>query len=139
MEKSRYVQQVLDTFKQSFPATWIEDLNWDDKNNRTQNYKVGLSKIISFRLATFQYFSELVLAGDQLVSDTSMLDELLSETEIEIVPQGRDFQSKLAQEYINLLIDTRDSISLVKYHINITRERFSNQKQEALINAITMQ
>ena len=136
MEKSRYVQQVLDTFKQSFPATWIEDLNWDDKNNRTQKYKVGLSKIISFRLATFQYFSELVLAGDQLVSDTSMLDELLSETEIEIVPQGRDFKSKLAQEYINLLIDTRDSISLVKYHINITRERFSNQKQEALINAI---
>lgn len=108
MEKSRYVQQVLDTFKQSFPATWIEDLNWDDKNNRTQKYKVGLSKIISFRLATFQYFSELVLAGDQLVSDTSMLDELLSETEIEIVPQGRDFKSKLAQEYINLLIDTRD-------------------------------
>lgn len=136
MEKSRYVQHVLDTFRQYFPTTWIDDLNWDDKNSRTQNYKSGLSQIISFRLTAFQCFSKLILAGDQLVSDTSMIDELLAETEIDIVPQGRDLKSRLTQEYLNLLIDTRDSISLVKYHINITRERFSNQKQEALINAI---
>ena len=137
MKQSHYIQQVLDTFKQSFPVNWIENLNWEDKNHRGQNYKNGLSQIINFRLITFQCFSKLVLAGEQLVIDTSNLDDLMSETEIEIVPTGnKSFKSRLMQAYLDLLIDTRDSIFLVKYHINITRERFSDQKKESLINAI---
>jgi hypothetical protein len=136
MKQSYYIQQVLDAFKQSFPVNWIEDLNLDDKSKSTQNYKKGLSQIINFRQITFQCFSKLVLAGEHLVIDTSNLDDLMSETEIEIVPAGNRIKSQLMQAYMDLLIDTRDSISLVKYHINITRERFSDQKKESLINAI---
>ena len=76
MEESKYAQTILDEFKNKFPVGWIDQLNWNV--NKNQQLRTGLANILDFQIKLFENLSKLILSGDQLVSKTNCLDELLN-------------------------------------------------------------
>lgn len=135
MKESKFAKAILDEFKQKFPEGWIDQLNWAD--HRNQKLRTGLAMILDFQIKLFENLSKLVLSGDQLASETKSLDELQILSTEDIVPEeSKSLKSRLQAKYAELLIDIRDSVYLVKYHKDLTTERFQPQGEKVLIRAI---
>lgn len=135
MEESKYASAVLDEFKNTFPEGWIDQLDW--KEHKNQSLRSGLACILDFQIKLFENLAKLILSGDQLVSKTDSLDELLRLSTEDIVPDNnRSLKSRLQTQYASLLIDIHDSLYLVKYHKDLTLDRFESQGEKVLIRAI---
>lgn len=135
MEESKYAKAILDEFKQKFPVGWIDQLNWSE--NKNQQLRTGLASILDFQIKLFENLSKLILSGDQLVSETNCLDELLILSTEDIVPdEGKSLKSRLQTRFAELLIDIHDSLYLVKYHKDLTTDRYKPQGAKVLVRAI---
>lgn len=135
MEESKYAKTILDEFKKKFPIGWIDQLNWNV--NKNQQLRTGLANILDFQIKLFENLSKLILSGDQLVSKTDSLDELLNLSTEDIVPEeGKSLKSRLQTRYADLLIDIHDSLYLVKYHKDLTEDRYKPQSSKVLVRAI---
>ena len=94
MEESKYAKTILDEFKKKFPIGWTDQLNWNV--NKNQQLRTGLANILDFQIKLFENLSKLILSGDQLVSKTDSLDELLNLSTEDIVPEeGKSLKSRL--------------------------------------------
>ena len=135
MEESKYAKAILDEFQQKFPEGWIDQLNWT--TNKNQQLRTGLANIMDFQIKLFENLSKLILSGDQLVCETNSLDELLNlSTEDIVQEENRSLKSKLQAKYADLLIDIHDSLYLVKYHKDLTSDRYKPQSAKVLVRAI---
>ena len=137
MDESKYSKAVLDEFKQKFPVGWIDQLNWND--NKNQQLRTGLASIVDFQIKLFVNLAKLILSGNQLIFDTKSLDELLDLSTEDIVPEeGKSLKSRLQARYADLLIDIHDSLYLVKYHKDLTIDRYKSQNAKVLVRAIPL-
>lgn len=135
MEESRYTSAVLGDFKKTFPEGWIDQLDWE--GHKSQSLRSGLASILEFQIKLFENLAKLILSGDQLVSKTDCLDELIRLSTDDVVPDNnRSLKSKLQTQYASLLIDIHDSLYLVKYHKDLTLDRFESQGEKVLVRAI---
>lgn len=134
MEESKYTKEILVLFDTTdYKINKLYKLNW----NRvpTQKLKLGFVIIDKFKIKFFVNLAKLVLSGDHLVCEISDLDTLLGKiSEDEIVLDNKNTpQDELKKEYAELHYDIRDLIYLVKYHKNLTIERFNQHKDKELI------
>lgn len=135
MEESKYAKAILDEFKQEFPVGWIDQLDWS--KNKNQQLRTGIAKIVGFQIKLFENLSKLILSGNQLISKTNSLEELLNLSTEDIVPEeGKSLKSRLQTRYADLLIDIHDSLYLVKYHKDLTEDRYKSQNANVLVRAI---
>lgn len=137
MEESKYTQIVFDSFSQSFPQGWIDNLNWDSHNQRMSLSK-GVARIQKFELCIFVNYSKLVLSADYFKCQTSLTEKLDSAlvTE-EIILEDNPYKRKLQDRFLELCAETHDLNLLLKYHIDATENRFKPQVKRTIINAIT--
>lgn len=136
MAESKYAKAILDEFKEKFPDGWINQLNWDDGGLKNDKLKQGVARILEFQTNLFINLAKLVLSGDQLVSETNSFDELLVLTAEDNAPVSKALKDRLRSRYSELINDTRDSINLVKYHRDITKERYEPQGRDVIVRAI---
>lgn len=136
MAESKYAKAILDDFKEKFPDGWINQLNWDDGGLKNDKLKQGVARILEFQTNLFINLAKLVLAGDQLASETNSFDELLVLTAEDNAPVGKALKDRLRSRFSELINDTRDSINLVKYHRDVTKERYEPQGRDVLVRAI---
>ena len=135
MAESRFSKTLLEKFKQKFPEGWIERLDWGD--NANESLRTSLSSILEFQKTCFENLARLILSGDHLVHETKSLDELFDLSAVDIVLDDTpSSKSKLLEKYASLLLDIHDSLYLVKYHKDLTAEKFKSQDKNVLIRAI---
>ena len=49
MGESRYINEIIIRFSESFPANWIDSFNWNYKSGHKKFLSEGIQKIKEFR------------------------------------------------------------------------------------------
>ena len=137
MGESTYTNDIITRFSESFPANWIDSFNWNNKSGHKAFLSEGIQKIKEFRSTLFGNLAKIVLSGYFFIKDVDNKLEKLAECTLqEFVPCSIKRKNQLQDLYLSLLLDIKDSVTLVRYHINLAFKHYE-EKEKNLFTAVS--
>lgn len=127
MTESIYTKNALKQFKSTFSNDWIEKYKWEKEEKGQDNFRDGISKILTFKELVFLNYSKLVLSADFFRRSIKDLDNLLSLSMTDIAPDDTfKYKSLLQKSYQELLDYLSIAIKLTKFHCESAKKHFEN-------------
>lgn len=125
MATSEFVKNIDTLFDTLFPEGWIDSYNWNNQKNHKQFLNEGLNRIFNYKDPLFCNLAKIVLSGDFFVNNPmEQLDALSAKTWEDYIPTKWKNRNLLKTEFDVLMKDVRDSIMLVKYHVDSVLRKY---------------
>lgn len=137
METSTLLNSVYTHLQSTFPNGWIDSMTWVGNGKAKSNLTNGLKIITEARKLMFNHFSRFALAGRQFVDNYDVLNQISDWALVDVVVNGEGkYKVKLEQMYRDFLLDVQDSVNLLRYHIKITLELYTCNKQVNMYSVV---
>lgn len=140
-KKSRFIQEIIEDHKKTFPISWIEKYNWSDVSDK-ESYVVCRKHIHDFIIRTILSFSKSILSGDFLLRSTNELDLLSSLCQCQGIDEiFIDNTFELKSEIQKLFLQVNDNIidfsNQYKLEISSLEKKILINSDDLIINAIS--
>lgn len=137
MEESTLLLSVFGQLTANFHSRWIDALNWKDTPSSKVSMNTGLTMIRETQSLIFVNFAKFALSGKHFIESYKTINSIKDWCYEDVVIDAKSkYKTALQTEYRDFIVDILDSINLLHYHIETTKEIFSAQHQNNYFNAI---
>lgn len=138
MEESPLLLSVFSQLTSTFRSGWIDALCWKDTPSSKISMNNGHTLIRETQSLVFINFAKFALGGKHFVESYDTLDSIQEWSYEDVVVDAKKnkYKTALQTEYREFIFDILDSVNLLHYHIENTKELYSAEHKNNYFNAI---
>ena len=138
MKETKLLEDVFEQLNNKFQSNWIDSLQWTNTLVSKNSMSKGLTSIRELRSIILVNFARFALGGKQFVESYETINKIQewSYDDVVINRNRNKYKTALLNEYRGFIFDVLDSVNLLHYHIDNTKELFSSDKKRNYINAV---
>lgn len=137
MEESTLLLSVFKQLTSNFQNGWIDALKWKDTPSSKASMSIGLTLIRETLSLMLVNFAKFALGGKHFIEKYETMNSIQDWCYEDVVVDAKNkYKAALQAEYREFIFDILDSVNLLHYHIENTREIYSAEHKNNYFNAI---